>query len=635
MQWFVDVILPLPLNSCFTYALPETLAGNVQVGCRVVVPFGKKKFYTGIVQDIHCREPEGYEVKDVADVLDARPVLLASQFKLWDWVADYYLCTRGDVYKAALPSGLKLESEPIVAFNPDFEPSGRLSEREQKVLSQLESEGETSVTCLEKSCGVKNMLTLVKSLLDKEAIMVKEELKRTYKPRTEVRVRLTAAARNEHRLHFFFDELQRRAPKQLDLLMRYLELSGSLGGSSVREVSKAELLQRAQATPAVFNGLVEKGILEIYKQEVGRLDNSAVADLQPLNPLNVHQEKAYHAIINVFHQKNVCLLYGVTASGKTEIYIHLIAETIRRGRQVLYLLPEIALTAQITARLRRVFGARLGIYHSKFPDAERVEIWQKQLSGQDYDIILGVRSSVFLPFRRLGLVIVDEEHENTYKQQDPAPRYHARNAAIMLASYYGAKTLLGTATPSLESWYNAGTGKYGLVELKDSVFLLMTEANIRRGHSGSYLNNTEDCDRYRVRLFDGRLPVADGWADLLLNVFSPWAGAEFARMLRPGGVLLYAVPTPRHLFGLKALVYAHPYENTEQETDYPGFTRLGARTVEGRLRLGGDAARQLFAMTPYAFRTPADGLARLAACDCLETEIGFRFLAYRRDMPRA
>ena len=467
MQWFVDVILPLPLNSCFTYALPETLAGNVQVGCRVVVPFGKKKFYTGIVQDIHCREPEGYEVKDVADVLDARPVLLASQFKLWDWVADYYLCTRGDVYKAALPSGLKLESETIVAFNPDFEPSGRLSDREQKVLSQLESEGETSVTCLEKSCGVKNMLTLVKSLLDKEAIMVKEELKRTYKPRTEVRVRLTAAARNEHRLHFFFDELQRRAPKQLDLLMRYLELSGSLGGSSVREVSKAELLQRAQATPAVFNGLVEKGILEIYKQEVGRLDNSAVVDLQPLNPLNVHQEKAYHAIINVFHQKNVCLLYGVTASGKTEIYIHLIAETIRRGRQVLYLLPEIALTAQITARLRRVFGARLGIYHSKFPDAERVEIWQKQLSGQDYDIILGVRSSVFLPFRRLGLVIVDEEHENTYKQQDPAPRYHARNAAIMLASYYGAKTLLGTATPSLESWYNAGTGKYGLVELKE------------------------------------------------------------------------------------------------------------------------------------------------------------------------
>ena len=467
MLWFVDVILPLPLNSCFTYALPETLVGNVKVGCRVVVPFGKKKFYTGIVQDIHCRKPEDYEVKEVADVLDVRPVLLSAQFKFWEWMADYYLCTRGDVYKAALPSGLKLESETVVAFNPDFEPSGHLPERERKVLLQLESAGETSVTTLEKECGLKNILPVVKSLLEKEAIVVKEELKRTYKPRTEVRVRLSEAARNERRLHFFFDELQRRAPKQLDLLMKYLELSGSLGGDHVREVAKTELLQRAQATPAVFNGLVEKGILEVFRQEVGRLDTGAVADVQPLHPLNAPQEKAFRAITDVFRQKNVCLLYGVTASGKTEIYIHLIAETIRRGRQVLYLLPEIALTTQITARLRRVFGTRLGIYHSKFPDAERVEIWQKQLTGQDYDIILGVRSSVFLPFRRLGLVIVDEEHENTYKQQDPAPRYHARNAAIMLASYYDAKTLLGTATPSLESWYNAGTGKYGLVELKE------------------------------------------------------------------------------------------------------------------------------------------------------------------------
>ena len=467
MQWFIDVILPLPLNSCFTYALPEALAGDVKVGCRVVVPFGKKKYYTGIVQDIHCRKPESYEVKDVADVLDSRPVLLPLQFKLWEWVADYYLCTRGDVYKAALPSGLKLESETVVACAPDFEPEKRLSEREEKVLSVLAAEGETSVTRLEKPGGVKNVLPVVKSLLDKGAIVVKEELRRTYKPRTEVRVRLTEAARNERRLHFFFDELQRRAPKQLDLLMKYLELSGSLGGGNVREVAKAELLRRASATPAVFTGLVEKGILEVYRQEVGRLDNTALADLQPLSPLNNSQQRAYDRILETFRQKNVCLLYGVTASGKTEIYIHLIAEVIRRGRQVLYLLPEIALTTQITARLRRVFGARLGVYHSKFPDAERVEIWQKQLTEQDYDIILGVRSSVFLPFRRLGLVIVDEEHENTYKQQDPAPRYHARNAAIMLASLCGAKTLLGTATPSLESWYNAEAGKYGMVELKE------------------------------------------------------------------------------------------------------------------------------------------------------------------------
>ena len=309
--------------------------------------------------------------------------------------------------------------------------------------------------------------SVIKSLLDKEAIFVKEELRRTYKPKTETRVRLTAAARNEHRLHIFFDELQRRAPKQLDLLMKYLELSGYLGGREVKEVSKAELLQRTSATPAVFNGLVDRGVFEVYQQEIGRIDKALLKEVVPVNPLNEHQQRAYHAILENFQSKNVCLLHGVTASGKTEVYIHLIEETIRQGKQVLYLLPEIALTAQITERLQRVFGSRLGIYHSKFPDAERVEIWQKQLSEADYDIILGVRSSVFLPFRNLGLVIVDEEHENTYKQQDPAPRYHARNAAIVLASMYGAKTLLGTATPSVETWHNATTGKYGLVELKE------------------------------------------------------------------------------------------------------------------------------------------------------------------------
>ena len=468
MEKFVDVILPLPLNSCFTYALPEDMAGQVQQGCRVVVPFGKKKFYTGIVRNLHYLKPEGYEVKEVTAVLDAHPILLPMQFKFWEWLSDYYLCTQGDVYKAALPSGLKLESETVVEYNPDFEATERLPEREQRVLDLLAAEPEQSVTKLEKESGLKNILSVVKSLLDKGAIFVKEELKRTYKPKMETRVRLTEAARNERRLHFFFDELQRRAPKQLDLLMKYIELSGFLGGNNVREVPKAELLQRASATPAVFGGLVEKGIFEVYQQEVGRLNGNLPSGvLQPLNSLNVHQQRAYDEVCESFRQKNVCLLYGVTASGKTELYIHLIDAVLRQGKQVLYLLPEIALTTQITERLKRVFGSRLGIYHSKFPDAERVEVWQKQLSEQPYDIILGVRSSVFLPFQRLGLVIVDEEHENTYKQQDPAPRYHARNAAIVLASMYNAKTLLGTATPSIESWYNATTGKYALVELKE------------------------------------------------------------------------------------------------------------------------------------------------------------------------
>lgn len=467
MEKFVDVILPLPLQASFTYALPPEMDGQVQIGCRVVVSFGRKKFYTGIVRNVHYLKPQEYEVKEVSAVLDEHPILVPLQFRFWEWLADYYLCTQGDVYKAALPSGLKLESETVVEYNPDFEATEPLSEREQKVLDLLAVEPEQTVTRLEKESGLKNILAVVKSLLEKDALFVKEELKRTYKPKTETRVRLTEAACNERRLHFFFDELQRRAPKQLDLLMKYIELSGCLGGREVREVSKAELLKRSGATPAVFSGLVDKGVFEVYQQEVGRLETVSQA-VMSLNELNVHQQRAFDEIRASFRVKNVCLLHGVTSSGKTEIYIHLIDEAIRQGKQVLYLLPEIALTTQITERLKRVFGSRLGIYHSKFPDAERVEVWQKQLSHEPYDIILGVRSSLFLPFQRLGLVIVDEEHENTYKQQDPAPRYHARNAAIILASMCGAKTLLGTATPSVESWYNATEGgKYALVELKE------------------------------------------------------------------------------------------------------------------------------------------------------------------------
>lgn len=467
MEKFVDVILPLPLQASFTYALPPEMDGQVQIGCRVVVSFGRKKFYTGIVRNVHYLKPQEYEVKEVSAVLDEHPILVPLQFRFWEWLADYYLCTQGDVYKAALPSGLKLESETVVEYNPDFEATEPLSEREQKVLDLLAVEPEQTVTRLEKESGLKNILAVVKSLLEKDALFVKEELKRTYKPKTETRVRLTEAARNERRLHFFFDELQRRAPKQLDLLMKYIELSGCLGGREVKEVSKAELLKRSGATPAVFSGLVDKGVFEVYQQEVGRLETVSQA-VMSLNELNVHQQRAFDEIRASFREKNVCLLHGVTSSGKTEIYIHLIDEAVRQGKQVLYLLPEIALTTQITERLKRVFGSRLGIYHSKFPDAERVEVWQKQLSHEPYDIILGVRSSLFLPFQRLGLVIVDEEHENTYKQQDPAPRYHARNAAIVLASMCGAKTLLGTATPSVESWYNATEGgKYALVELKE------------------------------------------------------------------------------------------------------------------------------------------------------------------------
>ena len=465
MQRYIDVILPLPLPATFTYALTDEMVNEVQVGCRVVVPFGRKKYYTAIVQRMHNDKPTDYEVKNAVAVLDGKPILLPMQFKLWEWLADYYLCAQGDVFKAALPTGLKLESETVVVLNADFEAAEKLSPREEKVFALLENNPEQSVTALEKETGFKNILAVVKSLLDKEAVFVKEELRGSYKPKTEVRVKLREAMQDEQRLQQLFDEIGRRAPKQLDLLMKYLELSGFMSGA-VKEVAKGELIQCSGASPAVFKALVDRGVFELYKQEIGRLQH-VQREVQALNTLNQHQQRAYNEILATFQQKNVCLLQGVTASGKTEVYIHLINEVIGQGKQVLYLLPEIALTTQITERLRRVFGDRLGIYHSKFPDAERVEIWQKQLSDNDYDIILGVRSSLFLPFQRLGLVIVDEEHENSYKQQDPAPRYHARNAAIVLATMCGAKTLLGTATPSVESWYNATTGKYGLVEMKE------------------------------------------------------------------------------------------------------------------------------------------------------------------------
>ena len=467
MKQFVDVILPLPLANRYTYSLPDNLQNQVQTGSRVIVPFGRKKFYTALVANVHYCPPEAYETKDISEVLDAHPILLSQQFKLWEWIASYYICTLGDVYKAALPSGMKIESETIVVSNPEFEAQAPLTPREQKLLDSLAQNPEQSLTQLEKETDIKNILPIVNKLLESGAIAIKEELKRSYKPKNETRVRLSEKYQNEERLKQAFDELA-RAPKQLSLLMKYLELSQFFNSrDTLREVNKKELLTRADASNAMYNGLVEKGIFESYQHEVGRL-NKADHPLTEENPLNPSQQQAYEGIMQQFREKTVCLLHGVTSSGKTEIYIHLIRQAVKAGKQVLYLLPEIALTTQITERLKRVFGNRIGIYHSKFPDAERVEIWQKQLNPDScYDIILGVRSSVFLPFHRLGLVIVDEEHEITYKQQDPAPRYHARSTAIMLASMYGAKVLLGTATPSIETYQNARSGKYGMVTLTE------------------------------------------------------------------------------------------------------------------------------------------------------------------------
>ena len=399
---YADLILPLPLQGTFTYVLPLAMQSTVQVGMRVLVPFGRNKTYLGIVARLHEVQPQGYEVKNVTQLMDAEPIVTDQQLKLWQWIADYYLAPIGEVYKAALPAGLKAEDG--------------------------------------------------------------------YHPKMETYIRLTPAYQNEAALHVALNILG-RAPKQLEAFIAYLELSGwdqiEREDCKLNEITREELLNASHASATTLQQLEKRGMLETYEVEVGRLNHGGEYHPEYIKQLNIAQQQACNHILMSMMRKPVTLLHGVTSSGKTEIYIHLIQQALERKEQVLYLLPEIALTVQIMQRLQRIFGNRLGIYHSKYSDAERVEIWQKQLSKNPYDVILGARSAVFLPFQKLGLVIVDEEHETSYKQQDPAPRYHARSAAIMLAQMYKARTLLGTATPSMESYHNAKTGKYGLVELKE------------------------------------------------------------------------------------------------------------------------------------------------------------------------
>ena len=422
---YADVILPLPLQGTFTYAIPDNM--QVAVGMRVLVPLGRSKTYVGLVDRIHDVQPQQYAVKALLQVMDTTPVVTEQQLTLWRWMSDYYLSPLGEVYKAALPAGLKAEDG--------------------------------------------------------------------YRPKTETYIRLTESYRNVMALHIALNVLS-RAKKQLGAFIAYLELSGwdqidadaDKGQSlKVMEVTREELLNVSASSAETLKLLVQRQLLETYEVEVGRLNHGGVYRPELIKPLTEPQQQAYNELLLQMMKKRVVLLHGVTGSGKTEIYIHLIQRALERKEQVLYLLPEIALTVQMMQRLQRIFGDRLGIYHSKYSDAERVEIWQKQLSANPYDVILGARSAVFLPFQRLGLIIVDEEHETSYKQQDPAPRYHARSAAIVLAAqitnthhptpntqhptpntqHPSPKVILGTATPSLESYHNAKTGKYGLVELKE------------------------------------------------------------------------------------------------------------------------------------------------------------------------
>lgn len=461
---YADVILPLSLENTYTYRVPSDLQTGIAVGCRVIVHFGKKRYYTAVVTGLHDKAPDpAFETKEIYAVLDTKPVLRRPQLRFWQWIADYYLCKLGEVYKAALPSGLKLESETTVSAIADFEASAPLKKNEQAVLDVLGGFAAISVSELEKRTGIKNLVSVLSSLITLGAVEVSEEMKKGFVPKTEPFVRLGAAYRAEESLRPVFDSLS-RARKQELLLVAYLDLSHALHPVLAREVSKKELLEKSGASATVLNGLLKRGVLECYDKVVGRLQ-FAVCRTEPLKMLSLPQRTACAAILDSFRTHDVCLLHGVTSSGKTEVYIHLIEQTLQLKRQVLYLLPEIAITTQITERLAAVFGDRLLVYHSKFSDNERVEVWNKLLDSDEPAVVLGVRSSVFLPFRDLGLVIVDEEHEPSYKQQDPAPRYHARNAAIVLAGMHGAKTLLGSATPSVDTYYHALGGKYGLVEL--------------------------------------------------------------------------------------------------------------------------------------------------------------------------
>ncbi len=460
---YIDVILPLPLAGTFTYSVPAEWRDKIRKGMRVVVPFGKRKIYTAIIYLIHTKAPEIYRAKDILYLLDDKPVLRHPQIKFWEWLADYYQAFLGDVYQAAIPAGMKLESETKIRLNPDFEGEAYLKNKEIKIWDALSHNKTVNINELSKSTGIRDVMPALKNLFESGAVEISDEVKQKFRTKTQSYVRLTSEAQNEENLRKIFEELS-RSKKQLEVLMRYIDLSRCLTNQK-REISKKELLEKTGGSSTVLNGLIKKNILEIYEVETGRLDMSEAGTTEKF-PLNEFQQKAYSEIEKAFKEKPVVLLHGVTSSGKTEIYIHLIQRTLAEGKQVLYLVPEIALTTQLTSRLKRIFGNRLGVYHSKFSDAERVEIWNNVLDDKGYDVIIGVRSSIFLPFRKLGLIIVDEEHESSYKQFDPAPRYHARNSAVVLAGMHGAKTLLGTATPAIETYFNAKTGKYGLVELK-------------------------------------------------------------------------------------------------------------------------------------------------------------------------
>jgi primosomal protein N' (replication factor Y) len=471
---FASVLLPLPLPGYFTYRVPEEFHADIYAGKRVVVPFGKKKIYTALVHELQAENPSPVEVKNILSVIDERPVVYPVQFDFWEWVATYYMCTPGEVMNAALPSGFKLASESMICLNPEADlETADLNEKEIMIIEALLVQKKLPVNTIADIVDQRKIIPLIHTLIEKGIVTAEEKLENKYKPLKQSYIRLSKElADNEEKLKEVFDELSKRAFRQLQALMVYLSL---YKGANIFDanVKKSDLLKNKEVTQQSLQSLVSKGIFEIIDVEASRLATvNALYDPDSI-ALSLHQKRAFDDIQKIFAEKDVILLHGITSSGKTELYIKLIDQAIQEKKQVLYLLPEIALTSQIINRLQRYFGDKVGVYHSRYSDNERVEIWNhcldhdKGFEAGRFQVILGARSSLFLPFHNLGLVIVDEEHDTSYKQYDPAPRYHARDAAIMLARLHGAKTLLGSATPAIETYFNSSSGKFGLVEMSE------------------------------------------------------------------------------------------------------------------------------------------------------------------------
>lgn len=447
-----EIILPLPLTQTFSYNA-ENFKNDIVVGMRVIVPFGKRKFYTGIVYKLKGDDIES--LKEISSLIEDYPIIYPKQLQLWEWISNYYQCSLGEVFKAALPAGLKIESETYITKN-EFENTENLTEKENYILNTV---GNRTISLAEliKNDSHKNLFTTIRNLQKKGLITLSEELTPNYKAKTETFVKINPILENS--IEETLDSLK-KTPKQLQLFSTLIEL---LTIENTESISKRDLLAISKCTNTIFNELRKKDIIVCFEKKISRLKTTSSTRI-PFK-LNPNQQIAFEKIQNEFKEKNTVLLHGITSCGKTEIYIHLIEETLKKRQQVLFLVPEIALTTQLSERLKQVFGNRIGIYHSRFSDAERIEVWDNLYFQKGYEIILGVRSSIFLPFKNLGLIIVDEEHDSSYKQYDPAPRYYAKNAAIVLGIHHNAKVLLGTATPSIESYCNALTGKFGLVEL--------------------------------------------------------------------------------------------------------------------------------------------------------------------------